>query len=78
MAQDEYRVTVKGNTSLADKLLNGNAMEVEHFQNLDDAVLYAALSKQRWETVEVSRITGGNAQLVLRFHRGLKDFEEKR
>ena len=50
-------------------------MEVEYFQDADDARLYAALTKERWETVEVCRMQDGTEDLILRFRSGTKEFD---
>jgi hypothetical protein len=52
-------------------------METEHFQDAGEARLYAALSKERWETVEVCRIQGANEDLLLKFYNGKKKFDKK-
>ena len=77
MAKGEYRVVTTGNTSLAERVSDSAGTEVEDFHDWNDAVLYAALSKQKWETVEVHRMIEGIGKLVLRFHRGVKDYDER-
>lgn len=77
MAKGEYRVVMMGNTSLAEKSSDGAATNVENFYDRNDAVLYAALSKQKWETVAVYRMAAESEELVLRFHRGAKEYDER-
>ena len=75
MSNREYRVMMS-NSSSAKRSAAGKAMELEYFQDRDEAFLYAVLSKERWDTVEVCRMTNGTAELLRRFVHGKKEFDQ--
>jgi hypothetical protein len=75
MSNREYRVTMSN--SSAKPSVAGKAMELEYFHDRDDAFLYAVLSKERWDTVEVCGMKNGKAELLRRFLHGKKTFDKE-
>jgi len=64
------RLPVKG-------IVEGKDTEIEYFHDKAEAFLYAVLSKERWETVEVCKIDDGTAKLLRRFFHGKKNFDKE-
>ena len=76
MSNKAYRVTMR-NRSPVKGIVAGKGTELEYFHDRDEAFLYAALSKERWDTVEVCRMKNGTAKLLRRFFHGKKDLEKE-
>ena len=75
MSRKEYRVMVKDRLPVKG-VVDGKDTEVECFHDRAEAFLYAVLSKERWETVEVCRMQSGTAELLRRFFHGKKTFDK--